>query len=143
MFAVLPVLSLARLLLCTSTTILTPLLLRGRFDRFSVILSPGAEKVKIMRSTRVINFLKECGVRRLRLGNTTRIARAGDPQEILFDLLNLKELFEVHTTESFTLGLDTTDVATLSVLAYGMRSLSVCVSLCLSLFVDNTPIHFN
>jgi hypothetical protein len=100
-----------------------------------VILSPGAEKVKIMRSTRVIDFLKECGVRRLRLGNTTRIARAGDPQEILFDLLNLTELFEVHTTESFTLGLDTTDVATLSVLAYGMRSLSVCVSLCLSLSV--------
>ena len=140
MFAVLPVLSLARLLLCTSTTILTPLLLRGRFDRFSVILSPGAEKVKIMRSTRVIHFLKECGVRRLRLGNTTRIARAGDPQEILFDLLNLTELFEVHTTESFTLGLDTTDVATLSVLAYGMRalSLSLCLSLSLSVCRQHT-----
>ena len=84
-------------------------------------------------------------MRRLRLGNTTRIARAGDPQEILFDLLNLKELFEVHTTESFTLGLDTTDVATLSVLAYGMRSLSLslCLSLSLSLSVDNTRIHFN
>lgn len=59
-----------------------------------------------------------------RYANASRVARRGEPLEILGDLMSQSQSFELQTTETLALGLDTTDTDTLRVLAYGARPTS-------------------